>query len=300
MKYLSVIGTSKIIHQHLDSAIKLGFIPKDICTTNKNSKNLKKLKVKYKFKEVYLSWIKMFKQHSNKPNRNMHYLIAPRIIDTEKILSKFITLNNKILVEKPVILNSKKILKYLNFNKNIYVGYNRIFYKSINYLKRKKIRNSYINVFIPETKLVNFKKNSCHILSILLFLFGELKVISKIKKKNFILVTLKDKNKNFISINVSFKSTDNFSITFYNKNNTHILKPIEKYEYFKGMKIKKIANDTIYYPKKIWTKSEYDYTKFKPGFYNMWKSFFKSSKKQHPNNISFAYKIMKICEEITV
>lgn len=299
MKNLSIIGSSKIIEQHLEAAIKSGFILQDICTTNKNSKNIHKYLKKYKFKNTYFNWKKMLEDHKkSKDLRSDYYLIAPRIKDTDIILKSFCNLQKKFLVEKPLSLNSFEIKKYFKFYKNIYVGYNRIFYDSILSLKKKKISNSLVKVFLPEVNRENFKKNSCHILSILIYLFGDLKIISKIKKKNLISASFETKNNNLISLQIYFNASDNFSIKIYDKSETHILKPIENYKYYKNLKKIKLRKDTIYLPKLIHSKNEYKIDKFKPGFFKMWKLFYKSSKRHHPNNINLAYKVMKICEEI--
>ena len=298
MKNLSVIGSSNIINQHLDCAIKMGFIPNDICTTNNNSNNIQKLKYKYKFKKIYFSWREMLKQHLENSNINMHYLIAPRIEDTDLILNNFLKLKKKILVEKPISLNSLNLKKYFKFKNYIHVSYNRIFYETILNLKKLKISNSLIKVFIPESQIQNVKKNSCHIISILVFLFGKIKLINKIKRKNFIVVNFRDNKKNIINLEIAHKASDNFSIIIYDKDKKHLIKPIENYKLFKGIKKYKFNKDTIYLPKIIRSENEFNKNKFKPGFLKIWKSFIKSDSKSHPNNITFAYRVMRICEEI--
>ena len=299
MKTLSIIGSSNIVDQHIECAEKCGFTLKDICTTNKKSKNISYLIKKYDFKNVYFDWKKMLKEHKKKnKNEYHHYLIAPRIKDTDLILSNFINLNKKILVEKPISLNSSTLKKYYKFNNYIHVGYNRIFYESILNLKKLKIKKSLIRVFLPENNIDNFKKNSCHIISILVFLFGEIKLINKIKTENFIVVNFEDQKKNLINLEIFFKASDNFSLTIYNKKNTHLLKPIENYKYYNDIKRYKLNKDTLFIPKLIKSNNEFKKDKFKPGFLKMWKSFKMSDNKSHPNNIIFAYRVMKICEKI--
>ncbi len=299
MKTLSIIGSSNIIEQHIECARKCGFILKDICTTNKKSKNIYRYVKKYKFKNVYFDWKKMLTNHKkNKYLGSSYYLIAPRIKDTDIILKNFLTLKKKFLVEKPLSLNSSKIKKYFKFNKSIYIGYNRIFYSSILYLKKKKIKNSLIKVFLPEMNEEGFKKNSCHIISILIYLFGNLRLINKIKKKNLISAKLESKNKNLISLEIFYRATDNFSIKIYEKSNTHVIKPIEHYTYYKNLKKTKLRKDTLYFPKQIKFRNEFEIDKFKPGFFKMWKLFGSNANRSHPNNIVLAYNVMKTCEEI--
>ncbi len=296
MKNLSIIGSSNIIYHHLDSAKKCGFILRDICTTNKKSKNIIALNKKYKFKKVYFDWRKMLHEHKN--FKNMHYLIAPRIKDADKILYEFLKLDKKILIEKPVSINSKNFKKFFSKSKNIFVAYNRIFYDSISFLKQKEIKNSFIKVFIPETSKKNFKKNSCHIISILLFLFDNLKITYKIKNKNFITVLFNAKNHNVVSLDICFGSSQNFSIDVYNKKKAYIFKPIEFMLELEGMTKKTVNFENFYLPKKIRHIDEYKKNKYKPGFLKMWKFFYKSDNTIHYNNIFFSYKIMKLCEDI--
>ncbi len=299
MKNLSVIGTSKIIHQHLECALKVGFKLHDICSTNPNSKNINKIFKKYKFVNKYKNWRKMLKDHQkNIKLKNNYYLIAPRIKDTDLILKNFINLKKRILVEKPVSLNFHHFKKYYKFKKNIFVAYNRIFYNSVLNLKKKKLNRSFVDVFVPEFNRENFKKNSCHVISVLYFLFGDLKLINKIKKDKFIQANLKDKNENFISFKIFYKASDNFSINIYNGKNTYIMKPLENFRHFKGIKERKLNKDKIYQPKLVSFKNEFKNEKFKPGFLKVWQLFVNSDNKPHPNNIIFAYKVMKICEEI--
>jgi predicted dehydrogenase len=55
----------------------------------------------------------------------------------------------KVLVEKPLFIKYNKFNKFLKYNKNIFVGYNRIYYKNINeikkIIKKKKTENILIN-----------------------------------------------------------------------------------------------------------------------------------------------------------
>ena len=241
----------------------------------------------------------MLKDHQkNIKLKNNYYLIAPRIKDTDLILKNFINLKKRILVEKPVSLNFHHFKKYYKFKKNIFVAYNRIFYNSVLNLKKKKLNRSFVDVFVPEFNRENFKKNSCHVISVLYFLFGDLKLINKIKKDKFIQANLKDKNENFISFKIFYKASDNFSINIYNGKNTYIMKPLENFRHFKGIKERKLNKDKIYQPKLVSFKNEFKNEKFKPGFLKVWQLFVNSDNKPHPNNIIFAYKVMKICEEI--
>ena len=85
MLKLSIIGTSKIVEEHIKVAKAIGFELFSISSTRKNSVNLKKLRKKYNFKFSFGNWVDAV-NHSNK-YKDTIFLIAPRIQDTYKILT---------------------------------------------------------------------------------------------------------------------------------------------------------------------------------------------------------------------
>ena len=114
------------------------------------------------------------------------------------------------MVEKPLFLNSSDYKSFYKFNNRIFICYNRIFYKNINHFK-KKINNkkNYLSVVCPEKNKKTIISNSCHIISILCYLFKNLKVKTCEKLSNIIEVNLYNK-KNFIKILFSFNNNENF------------------------------------------------------------------------------------------
>ena len=84
MLKLSIIGTSKIVEEHIKAAKAAGFELFSIASTRKKSKNLKKILKIYKFKFSFDNWIDAV-NHSNK-FKNTTFLIAPRIKDNLKTL----------------------------------------------------------------------------------------------------------------------------------------------------------------------------------------------------------------------
>ena len=100
--------------------------------------------------------------------------------------------------------------------KYVFIGYNRIFYKSIQYLKKLSISDSQISVTCPEQSKKSFLLNSCHILSILIFIFKKIEIKFKFKNKNFIYCVLEDNKKNLISLSINFKTPSTFGITIKN------------------------------------------------------------------------------------
>ena len=207
------------------------------------------------------------------------------------------------MVEKPVTYNLYNYKKLHKFSKLIFVGYNRLFYKNINFLKKstKKIEN--VIVKCPELNKKNILSNSCHIISILLYLFKEIKFYRKINNKNSNLIILKTKKNIKIFLFFLFGSSSNFSLEFYEPNKLNELKPIEKLNIYQGFKLKKFRNNknlSKFNLNLFKTIHEYGNEKFKPGFEDQIKAFMSFIKKNNKisNDIFFAENVMKICKKI--
>jgi hypothetical protein len=301
MYKLSIIGSSRIVEEHIKVAIKAGFKIYSICSTNKKSKNLLKLKKKYKINKIFYDWKKATKVSSCE--KKIAFLVAPRIKDTFKILKYICKFKKPVLVEKPVTYNLYNYKKLHKFSKLIFVGYNRLFYKNINFLKKstKKIQN--VIVKCPELNKKNILSNSCHIISILLYLFKEIKFYRKINNKNSNLIILKTKKNIKIFLFFLFESNSNFSVEFYEPNKLNELKPIEKLNIYQGFKLKKFRNNknlSKFNLNLFKTIHEYGNEKFKPGFEDQIKAFMSFIKKNNKisNDIFFAENVMKICKKI--
>ena len=155
---------------------------------------------------------------------------------------------------------------------------------------------------VPEKNLKSININSCHIISILLHLFGDLKFKLLDKNKKFIFCSLYN-FKVKIFINFIFSSPENFSISINENNNLYILKPIEELTSYSSMQIINKKNDNLYKPIIDLKKNEYLIKKnLKPGFTNQYqhfKSFIKGNDSKNYADINKAYKIIKICNLIS-
>ena len=297
---LSVFGSSQIIYHHILAAQKNSFEINSICTSNKNSKNVFKLAKKFKIKKIFFDW-KLFTKdcYLNKSS----VLIAGKIGDNKKILSQCLKYKLKVLVEKPVFKEEKHFKHFLKFKKNIFVGYNRIYYENLNILKKNFPSKLLDNIIVkcPETSVNNIITNSCHIFSILYYLFGKIKILKKIKKKNSIFCIFITKKKIPIYIHINLNSPDNFSIELNSKNNIRaILNPIEQLLIFNKLIKKKYKKNNIYTPSISKKTNEYLLSKFKPGFVNQYYNFKKFIKNEKSNylNIYDAKEIVSICNQI--
>ena len=133
---LSIIGSSLIINKHIYAAKKNKFKINSIISLNKNNKkSLSILKKKFKIKKTFTNLNKFL--IDAKKNKSS-ILIAPRIRDNYKIMKRVLRLNLKTMIEKPVFLNAEKFKEFSNWKKNIFIGYNRIYYKFTDLVKRIK------------------------------------------------------------------------------------------------------------------------------------------------------------------
>jgi hypothetical protein len=302
MNYIAFIGTSRIINDHILASKKNNFKTVAICSSRKKSKFLKVIAKKNRIRNTFYS-LKKFINFTQK-YKNISYVVAPNISYNEKILKELIKYKNKILIEKPISKNEKKIKFLINYKRQIFVGYNRVYYKNIKFMKKKLSgkKNIIVRCNIPEKNLKNINTNSCHIISILLHLFGSLKFKLLDKSKKFIFCLLYN-SKVKIFINFIFTSPENFSISINENKILYQLKPIEKLSIYNSIKVFKKGNETFYLPKIKKTINEYSiHKRYKPGFitqYQNFRSFINGNYSKNYIDIIKAHKIVKICNLIS-
>jgi hypothetical protein len=297
---LSIVGTSSIVEQHIKAAKKNNFSLHSISTTRKKvTPNLNKLYKKYFFKNRFVDWKKMYEK--TKSEKDMVYLISPRIKDSMKVALFFLKKNKKILLEKPISNNMRDFNSLIKYKKNIFVGYNRVYYGNIKFLKQKKLKNSIIYVTCSEQNKISFLNNSCHIISILKYLYPDLKFIENIKSLNHIFSKLISENKKtIIYLNVVFNYPKIFSIEILNQNKIYELKPIENLKIIKEIKIERKKNKVKPIQKVFYSKEEDTKNNLKPGFNNQWKEFKKFIKSHKTiTDIYFARDTIKLALKIT-
>jgi hypothetical protein len=195
-----------------------------------------------------------------------------------------------ILVEKPGGDNLSEIQKINKLSKlknlKIYIGYNRRFYETILFLKKKIVQDKGIisaNFSFTEwtDKILKLKYendiyrkwfyfNSLHILDLVFYLIGWPKKINCLSGKNLSPFTKSTfvgsgitKKNIFFSYHSNWNSAGRWSINIYTKKNRIILSPLEK------VLIQK-KNHIVVEEKKF--KKKYD-DKFKPGIGYMLEAF---------------------------
>lgn len=298
VKNLSIIGSSRIVEEHIKVAQKVGFKIISIYSSRKNSKNAVYLSNKYKIKNQ--KNYKLFLKEIETSGSSV--LIAGRINDNSKYLKDILKFNCSAFIEKPVFTNFKLFEKYKKYQNKIFVGYNRIFYNNIIVLKNllKKEKKLEVVCICPEKNKKRLLTNSSHIISILIYLFGNLKIKFREKNKKSIFVRLKNYKGDNVNIFYNLNSINNFSINIFNKKINILMKPIEILLIHNKIKKKKIGNNNIYDLKVDKTLNEFKSNKYKPGFYNQMLSFhdFCCGKKNSLVSLAYSQKVMKLCNEI--
>lgn len=295
--YISLIGTSRITEHHIKAAKKCGFLIYSISSSRKNSKHLKSIAKKNNIKKIFYSYKECISSSNLK--ENISYIVTCKLSDNKKILNELLKYKKKILIEKPVFLNHKNFKgmdKYSNF---IFVGYNRIFYNLVKTLKNKLNLKKRTNVIctVPEINKRNISINSCHIVSIIMYLFGSLKIINISRSSKYINTKLVSKNSD-INIFFNFNASENFEIKFFNDEKIFKLCPIEKLSIYKDFKITNSNGMRKYFPKIIYEKEELN-KGFKQGFIGQYEAFKKFVDTNiNVSDINFAEQIIKICNEI--
>lgn len=290
-KNLAIIGAGNIAPFHIEAAKNAGFNITSIAAS-KNSKSARILSVKYEIPNYFSNVSDLLIDNSFDC---LSIMIPPAA--TEKLLSKISTINKPTIIEKPTALSSTFLENFID-NKNIIVGFNRRFYKSISELKSEDSKHEGIYYFEAveslepncniyesiENTLVN---NTIHMVDLIKYLIGDYElrefVFSEI---NYMLRSrIYAKNNYKGELQISFGSKKNTKIEFETENNNLILKPLENLQRFNAMKITEPSRNTpvrTYLP--IWTdvqiKNEvFETGTLKPGFTDQYVEFMEFCKK---------------------
>ena len=294
---LTIIGTSRITEHHIISAQKNGFKIIALSSTREKSNYLEKLSKKFNIKKKFYNF-KDSIEYTEKV-KNAAYIITCKTIDNYKILKALKKSKKKILIEKPIFENFLDFKKINFLKKNIFTGYNRIYYRNIIFLKKilSKKKNLLIRATVPENSINDINKNSCHIVSILYSLFGHIKTNKVIKNKNYIICYMSCKQVEIV-IFFNFKSSENTEIKINDEKKIYTLSPLEKLTIYNKMIIKNINGVNSYHPNI--QKVKIENMNFKPGFDKQYKEFKKFIKgKALPKaNITTSKEITKLCNKI--
>ena len=233
-------------------------------------------------------------------NPNANFDVVMKALDT----------NKPIFIEKPISfkLNQIKNISEHKYSKNIFVGYNRRFYKTTESLKNfcESSHGGTIIANIPDSTsgLKQIISNGSHIIDTIRYLIGEYHLIDKS-------IRLNQQNSDIESISAIFKNEkwdvllnahslipSNFSITVNSGKNVCELKPIEQFNCYEGMEIIEPSTEVPirkYIPKL--KNSFFENNEYKPGFDLMYKNFklFVENKSCIQCTIDDAEKTLNLC-----
>lgn len=294
---LSIIGSGRIVEEHIKAAKLNNIKVKYIFSSRLRSKNCARLANKYKIENVDTFDKFMFLSIKSKS----YYLIAGRISKNSYYLKKCIATKKKILIEKPIFLKSGNFKNFLFANDQIFVGYNRIFYKNIRYIKESisKLKNLTVNCYLPELNKTRILSNSSHVISILLYLFKNIRLIYKDTKSKSIFLRYNLPNKNVANLFINFKAILNFKIEIISEDFLISLQSIEELKVYDKLKKKSYKNNNIYKLQSSHSINEYDLNNIKPGIFYQMQEFKKFCQgKKIINNLKFAEQIINICEKV--
>ncbi len=232
--------------------------------------------------------------------------------EIEKELKKIIKFSKKIIfVEKPIAFSKKKLKFFTQISQkkktNVFVLYNRRYFKTINFLKNK-IKNEkkiYFNLNITDQKkllITKYGKNmikymkyfiTSHWIDSLIYIFGNFKYKIKTLDKKYTCLTIYG-SKVYGVVNFFIDVKDRINGSFYFKQDTLKLDTLEYL--YKINKFKK-SNKRYSYKKKLLI-NEYKFSSFKPGLNDLVKDIKnivreKKGKMPRINDLNQLYNILE-------
>lgn len=284
---LGIVGAGTIVQSHIDAARLSGFAPVAICG-RMGSPRAAKIAQQNKGLVAVSDLNDLLKSKLDA------ILIAVSIGETIDVLEKCLVGRLPILVEKPVSTDERILQKlYHRWGDQVLVGYNRRHYSST-----KKFRETLaikekglIGVNISELSLASqitkeerrqaILTNSVHILDLMNYLFGDIRLLNTIKspkstRLHFLTWQFESSKGYCGNINLLFGTPENQSVTQWSKSFFQELRPIEMYSSSDSMHmIPPTKNNPVKSYKKIlqpWLMSEVD-LKVKPGFLGEYSEF---------------------------
>ena len=305
---IGYIGSGPISNFHIP-AIKNNEFKIEAIGSRKDSTRCKNFASQYQIEEHYCKggWEEVVSKDLDA------FVICVDISATIKVLEKALLTNKPIFVEKPISSNPNTLKRFLNHDNidNVFVGYNRRFYKTTNKLKDLCLSSKGGTIFLnmPESDygIKQFINNGCHMIDTLRYLVGDFKIIGKSKKIDlenndlFSFSALCRNQKWDILINAHSQIPANFSITVNSDKSVFELKPIEKLSIYNGIDvIEPTKKEPIRKYMPHLQNSYVEDSKFKPGFNSMYKNFKLFIEKKECNICNFkdAYSSIKTCWDL--
>ena len=241
---------------------------------------------------------------------------------TLELLKLAMEFKRPIFTEKPVAHKSTSFQQLDLTRKDVMVGFNRRFYPEIQKLKQIISESSAVNLMveIPETvtdlhtdrrkTYSSVFQNSVHMLDLVQYLVGDLKVESSLETASYknvgsISCLLSTTLGHTANVLFNFNSPSNFSISVDIDDSRYVLRPIEEIRLYRGMSVSQPTNEIpfrIYHPNLMSSlRCDPEESQFKPGFFSQALAFRElMNNNQNPNNATLesTYKLIKIVEQI--
>jgi predicted dehydrogenase len=283
---LAIIGSGSVSEFHIQAALKAGFSISAIAASD-YSKSANYLHKKYDIPKYFVTTTELL-------NSNFYdcllLSIQPEV--TENLLSHIVDKEVPILIEKPVVLDSKKLEDFESNNK-ICVGYNRRYYSTINELYATQlVKPGFFHFSIVETTLDKkfnpfeiqqiLLKNTVHFFDLIHFLIPNFNLVDfAFSAHNLNSNWRIFQNQKFVgSLSLSFNSKKNSFIEFENYHENLVLKPLEnlyKYDILRKLPPRRNIPYKRYKPSNS-NSLENSFIKelgfFKPGFLGQHQDFF--------------------------
>jgi len=263
---------------------------KSACVTSlkKNKEKLNKFKIKYRYNNIKIAL--------KEKKYNSVFVFLPWNIIEKKIIYIIKNTKKNIYCEKPIALSLKKLKKISavskKYNNNLYILYNRRYYKNYSIIEKKINKNTKFEAYIPEKINSTLKKIDkrlkgkvkYHLTSHWLDFFLTLtkQNFLKLSKKKNLFIFENKKLENKIIIHPNGKGY--IKANFKSKNFLLKLNSLEK------LTIKNIKNNKI-----INYFNEHNQNKFKPGVHNLLKNILykKKNKLPKPKDLLTLYTYLK-------
>lgn len=241
---------------------------------------------------------------------------------TMELLKLAMEFKRPIFTEKPVAHKSMSFNQLDLSRKDIMVGFNRRFYPEIQNLKNRISEGSVANltVEVPENisnlhidrrkTYYSVFQNSVHMLDLVQYLVGDLKLESRLELASHRLVgaiscLLSTQLGHTVNLLFNFNSPSNFSLTVDIDDSKYVLRPIEEIKLYRGMSVSQPTNEIpfrVYKPNLISRlRCDPNESRFKPGFFPQASAFRElMTNKQNPSNATLesTYKLIKLIEQI--
>lgn len=319
---IGLVGTAAISDFYVRALKEAGCVVTAV-SSRPGSKRLADFSKRHKIEAAFDTWEEML-QHSENWDG---LVIASHMHVLPAVLERALPLKKPILVEKPVGLTSSLIEPFLSKeNGNVLVGYNRRFYKPIQFAKDFVRKNGPVIALmnLPESILLPAEKeksfhylsrwygNSCHGIDLLQFIFGKLNITSVDRRKNHegdltgLTASLKGERGDLVQLSANWGAPGNFSLTLDTPGKRVELKPFEVATVYEGMDVLQPDKDNPIrrYMPRVVNKINLDDIdlKEKPGFTAQARALRNLIENQERSNVSAtlqeAFNVIQICEDL--